>query len=88
VEYEQILNAKGGAMKGKMVVISQDQPGNAATTEDALRNAGWTVETFNISKGEPLPCCLEHVKGVMILGSCLNVLEQSTYPCLQVYVER
>jgi hypothetical protein len=77
---------RGGAvMKKRLVVIKQ---GNHAVADDltqVLNANGWNCETFELSRGEPLPRSLEYIDGLLILADPINVYEQTINP-MQVYL--
>lgn len=72
-------------MEKKMVIIKTNGYKDSAEIEQSLKIGGWRVNTIELSCGEPLPRSLEDVGGIIILGSHMNVYEQSTDP-LQVYL--
>ena len=72
-------------MKKRLVVIKQgDHPG-VDDLAHVLNANGWSCETIELSKGEPLPKSLELIDGLLILSDSLNVYEHTMNP-MQVYL--
>jgi GMP synthase-like glutamine amidotransferase len=73
-------------MNKRIVVIDRGVGEAAETVVDLLRGKGWSPETIQLSKGEPLPKSLDDIFGLVILGGNMNVYEQQAYP-LNVYLD-
>jgi hypothetical protein len=71
-------------MKKKLVFLQRGKTGDTRGLEEALRGQGFDLETIVLSEGEPLPKSLENIDGLLVMGSDLNVYEQSSAP-LTVY---
>ncbi|HOW55766.1 MAG TPA: hypothetical protein PLR60_14075 [Syntrophorhabdaceae bacterium] len=71
-------------MEKRLVLIQRGKSDDTGPLREALSNFGWSLETIELSDGEPLPRSLENIDGLIITGSDINVYEQSSAP-LTVY---
>jgi len=72
-------------MQKKMVIVKHGKQDSTDELAKVLKTNGWILETIELSEGEPLPKSLNHVDGLLIVGSPINVYEQYSSP-MQVYV--
>jgi hypothetical protein len=77
---------RGGAiMKKRLVVIKQGNHTFCDGLAEVLNANGWTCETIELSKGEPLPKSLEYIDGLLIMGDPMSVYKQTVNP-MHVYL--
>jgi GMP synthase (glutamine-hydrolysing) len=60
--------------------VEQEGPGMLGMF---LEDAGWSMKSVELGRGEPLPENLGHVAAVIMLGGPMNVYEEEPYPFLR-----